>query len=56
MHLYDRGFLSDIYHILADLEEREVCTELSMRGQPFFGAGIQDYFVMERLDKSREVK
>jgi hypothetical protein len=53
MDQYDRGFLSDMWYVLKDLEERKVCTELSMRGQPFYGERVRDYFVSEERDEKR---
>lgn len=53
MDQYDRGFLSDMWYVLKNLEERKVCTELSMRGQPFYGERVRDYFVAEEREEKR---
>lgn len=45
MDVYDKDFLNEIWHVLKDLEERDVCTELSTTGQPFAGNKIKNYFV-----------
>lgn len=50
---YDKGFLSDMWHVLKDLEERKVCTELSMSGQPFYGNGVRRYYVDEDREETQ---
>ena len=47
--VYDRGFLEEIYVVLAGLEEQGVCTELAMGGMPWLGEGLSAYKVDERI-------